>query len=420
MQHPPIQSKPRSLGRLLCALFFGHPQVLVMIPLSIGLLVHTIVRLLREEPAHGYSPAELMRCAGVLTALALFAALSIFYLIIIIMGTVKKNGNGITIMAGRTTTEGLRLDCIVTREFLLERIIELGKTRSLIGPVLRASASNGEPRYFYEEAPDPGAIDLNFGYCVYSPKETLLPARETLLKFDRVEGQFKAVSCVDDRPKALVGVHPCDLHAIQMMDAVFQEGATDTNYAIRRENLFIVGVDCAEPCSEGVFCGDIGSNHIDRGFDVMLYPLFDSVDPAALQGLSCANAEPGRRCFGVMYGTDAGREWFAGGAPDGYYVPEGKDIEVFDAYLDSKRAAFPRELDAIWSDVPAILDRSYDSLLWKATANRCYSCGSCNLVCPTCYCFDVTDEVDLTLTKGERVRIWDSCQIEKFAVVAGN
>ena len=29
-----------------------------------------------------------------------------------------------------------------------------------------------------------------------------------------------------------------------------------------------------------------------------------------------------------------------------------------------------------------------------SSATRCLSCGSCSMVCPTCYCFDVTDEVD--------------------------
>ncbi|MFN2141707.1 MAG: 4Fe-4S dicluster domain-containing protein, partial [Candidatus Promineifilaceae bacterium] len=40
-------------------------------------------------------------------------------------------------------------------------------------------------------------------------------------------------------------------------------------------------------------------------------------------------------------------------------------------------------------------------------------------VCPTCYCFDVTDEADLALENGKRVRRWDSCQIHQFAMVAG-
>jgi hypothetical protein len=58
--------------------------------------------------------------------------------------------------------------------------------------------------------------------------------------------------------------------------------------------------------------------------------------------------------------------------------------------------------------------------LWEATARRCYSCASCNLSCPTCYCFDVEDELDMTLAAGARRRTWDGCQLKNFAVVAGN
>jgi len=46
------------------------------------------------------------------------------------------------------------------------------------------------------------------------------------------------------------------------------------------------------------------------------------------------------------------------------------------------------------------------------------ACGSCVLVCPTCYCFDIRDNPDLTLERGERVRTWDGCLLEDFAKVA--
>ncbi|HID74244.1 MAG TPA: hypothetical protein EYP43_04245, partial [Thermoplasmata archaeon] len=49
---------------------------------------------------------------------------------------------------------------------------------------------------------------------------------------------------------------------------------------------------------------------------------------------------------------------------------------------------------------------------------KCLKCGSCVLVCPTCYCFDVRDESDLSLTRGERYRTWDGCLLEDFAKVA--
>jgi len=54
--------------------------------------------------------------------------------------------------------------------------------------------------------------------------------------------------------------------------------------------------------------------------------------------------------------------------------------------------------------LPRLLEHSYDSLIWTAAAKRCYSCGACNLVCPTCWCFNVEDRLGLNLTDGERQR----------------
>jgi hypothetical protein len=41
------------------------------------------------------------------------------------------------------------------------------------------------------------------------------------------------------------------------------------------------------------------------------------------------------------------------------------------------------------------------------------------MVCPTCYCFDVNDEVGLGSRAGTRVRSWDSCLFKSHALVAG-
>lgn len=420
MQHRPVQSKSRSVGRVLCALFFGHPQVLVLVPVSIGLLVHAIVTLLNKEPSHGWSPVELIHCAGVLTALVVFVGLSIFYLVMVIMGPLKRNGNGLDVMTARNTSDGHRLDCIVSKRFLLDRIAELAKSRCLVGPVARANAPGEAPQYLYEEIDDPSDIALDFPFCVYGPKKHLLPARETLLRFDREDGGFKTELCVDERPTAIVGVHPCDLHAIEMLDAAFRMGHADPHYLARRDNMFLVGIDCVRPCADGVFCGDIGTNGATSGFDVMLYPMGDALHCSQDRRSNGNGAENRGPCFGVMFGSDAGRRWLHGTSMDDYYLPEGTDIEQFDAYLESKHAAFPAELEVDWAEVPELLDRSYDSLLWTATAKRCYSCGSCNLVCPTCYCFDIQDESDLPIGSGHRERTWDGCMLREFAVVAGN
>ena len=49
---------------------------------------------------------------------------------------------------------------------------------------------------------------------------------------------------------------------------------------------------------------------------------------------------------------------------------------------------------------------------WEQLANRCIACTSCNLVCPTCTCFDVFDRKDED--RDERWRMWDSCQLDGF------
>jgi ferredoxin len=65
--------------------------------------------------------------------------------------------------------------------------------------------------------------------------------------------------------------------------------------------------------------------------------------------------------------------------------------------------------------LPKLLPRVLDSVVWDEKARTCYSCGTCNLVCPTCYCFDLRDEARLEMTGGFRLRRWDGCQLEDFA-----
>ena len=42
------------------------------------------------------------------------------------------------------------------------------------------------------------------------------------------------------------------------------------------------------------------------------------------------------------------------------------------------------------------------------------SCGACTYLCPTCYCFNMTDEQ--AVNKGERIRSWDSCMFPHFTL----
>jgi sulfhydrogenase subunit beta (sulfur reductase) len=76
-------------------------------------------------------------------------------------------------------------------------------------------------------------------------------------------------------------------------------------------------------------------------------------------------------------------------------------------------------LDVEIRDLPEIFEMEYGAHIWEELGERCLSCGSCSLVCPTCYCYDVADEVELGSRDGTRVRRWDSCLYSSHALVAG-
>jgi len=290
------------------------------------------------------------------------------------------------------------LDRILTGRRLGELIDDLGQSRRIVGPVRR-----GE-HFFYEKVRRASELDLGFNFCVYSPKAFLFPPTETLFRFHQASGAFETEPVYDQRPLALVGVHPCDLNAIRLLDHAFANRHRDEHYLTRRRKTLIVAVDCPRPCTEGVFCHDMKGNEAATGFDLMCYPL----------GRAEGN---GDETFGVVFGTDAGRElalYTQAGRP-----PTVEDERSYERYSADKQAAFPRMIPFDVDSLPQLLDRSYDSLLWEATARRCYSCGSCNLSCPTCYCFNTYDEPTLRLRDGERRREWDGCQLRGFAEVAG-
>lgn len=310
-----------------------------------------------------------------------------------------------------------RLDACVSRDVLLGRIDALARTHALVGPVARCEPDGGARRYQYETVERADQLALDFDYCTNSPKAFVLPPRETLLRFERVDGCLRAVPVFDGCATAIVGVHPCDLHAIRLLDAVFRQDVPDEHYAARRRTLFLVGIDCPAPCDASAFCADVRANDADAGFDAMLYPLGgDPVEratpPADARG-ACVE-------YGVVFGSDAGRAWLSAAHGAGLRPAGDGDLRRMADYLECKRRSFPRRLNVSREEIAPLLSRSYDSLVWEATGQRCYSCGSCNLVCPTCYCFDIRDECDLAGERGLRERTWDACMLRDFALVAGD
>jgi len=73
----------------------------------------------------------------------------------------------------------------------------------------------------------------------------------------------------------------------------------------------------------------------------------------------------------------------------------------------------------ITDELKESLYRSYEHPHWDDVASRCATCGNCTLVCPTCFCATVEDTTDLTGTRAERWRRWDTCHTLDFSYIAG-
>ena len=54
----------------------------------------------------------------------------------------------------------------------------------------------------------------------------------------------------------------------------------------------------------------------------------------------------------------------------------------------------------------------FNSAFWDEVQFACINCGTCTFVCPTCWCFDIQDEVNGD--NGDRLRLWDSCMFPLF------
>lgn len=279
---------------------------------------------------------------------------------------------------------------IIQKQDLAEFVANLIPDYQVAGPV------EYDGTYRFSIIEDVADLRMDYTQTILPPKKYLLPTKEALLSFNN-GSNGKAHQVDQAEPMVIVGVHTCDLHAIHTLDLVHTSGYVDPYYTKRREKTLIVTIECLTPCSEQSFCKSMGTLTADEGYDLHLIDLGDS--------------------YSVDIGTEAGRQLLEKYAR----VSEATDDDMhrLNNVLSEKWPKFPYRLDFDISDLPSLLNLSMKSPLWSELGDRCLSCAACTNVCPTCFCFDVRDEVDLEITTGSRMRSWDSCQLDHFATVAG-
>jgi sulfhydrogenase subunit beta (sulfur reductase) len=258
----------------------------------------------------------------------------------------------------------------------------------LYAPVRRGSG------YAFAQPASWSEVHMSYPRTILPPRKFFLPPREALFTFDAKQGYRDLLAEASER-QVLFGVHAYDINGLNILDRVYAQGRyADPYYVTRRQHTAIVGVDF-EPDAQH-FARSMNADFADSGFDLFLSDIGDD--------------------YLVLVGTSRGDDMvvFSGCLLS---TPSEADFAEFKRRSGARRAAYRTSVDL--SDLPEILEMEYHSDVWKALGERCLSCGSCSMVCPTCYCFDVSDEVELGSRAGARVRSWDSCLFKTHALVAG-
>lgn len=278
----------------------------------------------------------------------------------------------------------------IGREEMLDFVRALLADYRVIAPV------EAEPGFYrFEEIEDEREVILDYGTTILPPKKAFFPQRQVLFKFttDSEDGRPSFEPVIEQTPQVILGVHPCDLAGIGMLDWVFERDHADEHYLAPRRATLLVGVDC-QP-DEHCFCTGVGTDAPKNGYDLFLTP----VDGGYLVDMG---SEEGRKLI----------ETYDRGA-----TPE--DLASAGKFRRKKREELSRHFTPDVLTLPLIFQYAMSSPIWELVAEKCLNCGTCNLVCPTCFCFDVEDCLDPDGQGGVRQRVWDSCHLSGFAQIAG-
>ncbi|MCF8062568.1 MAG: 4Fe-4S dicluster domain-containing protein [Deltaproteobacteria bacterium] len=231
-----------------------------------------------------------------------------------------------------------------------------------------------------------------------SPKFLTEPQSERMFEYTLDKNQPDAHILKEDEkeipPRAVVGIRPCDAFAFQLVKRNFDTPRYKDPYWLKRyEATTFVGLGCNDPC-ETCFCASAGSGPFDRkGLDVLLYDLGDAYLAQPLTDKGEALLEK----------TDGGKE----ADEASWKKAQGLTRQV--AGKGSRRVSTDKLRE---KDVNAL----YEAPFWEDVAFSCINCGTCTFLCPTCWCFDIQDEVQMLPMVGDRMRNWDSCMFPLFTL----
>jgi ferredoxin len=251
------------------------------------------------------------------------------------------------------------------------------------------SRESGVAEMVVWDGKDTGFLDW-FRNTVVPPKANFLLNLEKMFGFSKDGGNIKLEAPSAEAPKQLIfGIRPCDARAIAIIDMVFKDAYEDKYYLSRRQNSVLVGMGCLRPY-DSCFCTSLGFGPAEaKDVDLMLTDIGDE--------------------YVIEEITDKGKELTAGveSVTEATKNDENKASEVKEAA--AKKVTRKINTREITERLPASFDNKE---FWEKVSAKCVSCGICTFLCPTCYCFDINDE--MLRGDGARYRNWDSCSFPLY------
>ncbi|HPJ12056.1 MAG TPA: 4Fe-4S dicluster domain-containing protein [Caldisericia bacterium] len=267
---------------------------------------------------------------------------------------------------------------------------ELQKQATLIAPV---KTETNEREFMVVQ--DNTNVALEGFNPLRSPKEFIFPQMEKMFEYHiQKDGKATIKESIQKEPQIILGVRPCDLHAISYMQEFYSSTHEDPYILEKLDSTVIIGWACQDPMNT-CFCTSVGDSPVDtKGADIMMA----KTDQFYLIEVLTAK---GKKVFEAV--ESLLDESLA------------EDDEIYPMIRRNTESKIREKVDLL--SVKGRIGSVYSSSFWKTYSDTCIACGSCTFNCPTCTCFDTSDSLD-TCQDGCRYRTWDTCQNYAFTLHA--
>jgi ferredoxin len=245
-----------------------------------------------------------------------------------------------------------------------------------------------------------------------SAKHVLFPRCEELFGFSK-QGEpenpgnrkLTLTEAAEPGPAVVFGLLPCDARGFFAFDPVYNGSGTKdyTNgpikdpYYLKRRDRTVLIVRACKAALRTCFCNWVGGG------------------PAATQGADvlATDVDGGLLLQAV---TERGKKLLETGSLVASTAEQVKAAEAAHAAAEKSLPQASGQTPDL-ANAPKALLALFDNMdFWQGQSAGCLSCGTCAYLCPTCYCFNITDETNGLI--GTRLRTWDTCMSPLFTLEA--